>query len=130
MLPFTAVVPMDVAQQAYVQVRAEERVRFGSDINAAETEINPQLRYDFIWRGGQNHFVAIYQPRPLQATLLADLVVAAFTIVTLATLSSGLMFATFFTAGGTLSFGTASTLPYCVDLPGAREAICQCDFAW
>ena len=35
MLPFTAVVPMDVAQQAYIQVRAEERVRFGSDINAA-----------------------------------------------------------------------------------------------
>ena len=63
MLPFSAVVPMDVAQQAYVQVRAEERVRFGSDINAAETELNPQLRYDFIWRGGQNHFVAIYQPR-------------------------------------------------------------------
>jgi hypothetical protein len=43
--------------------------------------------------------VAIYQPRPLQATLLADLVVAAFTIVTLSTLASGLMFATFFTAG-------------------------------
>jgi hypothetical protein len=43
--------------------------------------------------------VAIYQPRPLQATLVADLVVSAFTIVTLATLSSGLMFATFFTAG-------------------------------
>lgn len=44
--------------------------------------------------------VAIYQPRPLQsATLLVDLVVASFTIVTLATLSSGLIFATFFTAG-------------------------------
>ena len=43
--------------------------------------------------------VAIYQPRPLQATLLADLVVAAFTIVTISTLASGLMFATFFTAG-------------------------------
>ena len=43
--------------------------------------------------------VAIYQPRPLQATLPADLVVAAFTIVTLATLASGLMFAAFFTAG-------------------------------
>jgi hypothetical protein len=63
MLPFTAVVPMDVAQQAYVQLRAEERVRYGSDINAAESELNPQLRYDFIWSGGQNHFVAIYQPR-------------------------------------------------------------------
>jgi hypothetical protein len=43
--------------------------------------------------------VAIYQPRPLHSTLLVDLVVASFTIVTLATLSSGLMFATFFTAG-------------------------------
>jgi hypothetical protein len=63
MLPLSAVVPMDVAQQAYVQVRAEERVRYGNDINAAETELNPQLRYDFIWSGGQNHFVAIYQPR-------------------------------------------------------------------
>jgi hypothetical protein len=63
MLPLPAVVPMDIAQQAYVQVRAEERVRFGSDIDAAETEINPQLRYDFIWKGGQNHFVALYQPR-------------------------------------------------------------------
>lgn len=63
MLPLPAVVPMDVAQQAFVQVRAEERARFGSDINAVETDVNPQLRYDFIWRGGQNHFVAIYQPR-------------------------------------------------------------------
>jgi hypothetical protein len=43
--------------------------------------------------------VAIYRPRPLQSMLLVDLIVAAFTIVTLATLSSGLMFATFFTAG-------------------------------
>lgn len=63
MLPFTAVVPMDVAQQAYVQIRGEERLRAGSDINNVETELNPQLRYDFIWKGGQNHFVAIYQPR-------------------------------------------------------------------
>lgn len=63
MLPLPAVVPMDVAQQAYVQVRAEERARFGSDINAVESDVNPQLRYDFIWRGGQNHFVAIYNPR-------------------------------------------------------------------
>ena len=63
MLPFSAVMPMDVAQQAYVQVRAEERARFGSDIKAVETDVNPQIRYDFIWRGGQNHFVAIYQPR-------------------------------------------------------------------
>jgi hypothetical protein len=43
--------------------------------------------------------VAIYQPRPLQAHLLVDLIVSAFVIVTLATLSSGLMFAAFFTAG-------------------------------
>jgi len=44
--------------------------------------------------------VAIYQPRPLQSTLLlVDLTIAAFTIVTMATLSSGLMFAAFFTAG-------------------------------
>jgi hypothetical protein len=63
MLPFTAVMPMDVKQEAYVQARAEERVKFGSDINAAETELNPLVRYDFIWRGGQNHFVAIYNPR-------------------------------------------------------------------
>ena len=43
--------------------------------------------------------VAIYQPRPLQGMLAADLIVAAFVIVALATLSSGLMFAAFFTAG-------------------------------
>lgn len=63
MLPFTALVPMDVAQQAYVQLRGEERLRSGSDIKSAETEIDPQLRYDFIWKNGQNHLVAIYQPR-------------------------------------------------------------------
>jgi hypothetical protein len=68
MFPFTAVVPMDVAQQAYVQARVEERVKSGSDINAAETELNPLLRYDFIWRGGQNHFVAIYNPRFIHTT--------------------------------------------------------------
>ena len=68
MLPFTAVMPMDVAQQAYVSARAEERVKYGSDINAAETELNPMLRYDFIWRGGQNHFVAIYNPRFIHTT--------------------------------------------------------------
>src|SRR4051812_35298607 len=62
MFPFPAVVPMD-AQQAIVQVRAEERVRDGTDIKAEETEIAPQLRYDFIWQGGRSHFVAIYQPR-------------------------------------------------------------------
>lgn len=63
MLPFTAVMPMDVAQQAYVQARVEQRGKSGSDISAAESELNPLLRYDFIWRGGQNHFVAIYNPR-------------------------------------------------------------------
>src|ERR1700754_926966 len=68
MLPFTAVMPMDVAQQGYVQARVEERVKSGSDINAAETELNPQLRYDVIWRGGQSHFVAIYNPRFIYTT--------------------------------------------------------------
>jgi hypothetical protein len=43
--------------------------------------------------------VAIYQPRPLRSTLLADFIVASFTIVTLATLASGLMFTAFFMAG-------------------------------
>lgn len=62
MFPFLPV-PMDVAQQAYVQARAEERIRTGNDVTAEETELNPQLRYDFIWKGGQNHVVAIYQPR-------------------------------------------------------------------
>src|SRR4051794_11893696 len=62
MLPFLPV-PMDVQQQAYVQARVEERVRTGNDVTAEETELNPQLRYDFIWKSGQNHFVAIYQPR-------------------------------------------------------------------
>jgi len=63
MFPFTAVLPMDVQQQAYVQVHAEERVKNGTDIKTVETEVNPLLRYDYIWKGGQNHFVAIYQPR-------------------------------------------------------------------
>ncbi len=62
MLPFFPV-SMDVAQQAYVQARVEERVRTGNDVTAEETELNPQLRYDYIWKSGQNHFVAIYQPR-------------------------------------------------------------------
>lgn len=43
--------------------------------------------------------VAIYQPRPLRSTPLADFIVASFTIVTLATLASGLMFTAFFMAG-------------------------------
>ena len=68
MLPFTAVMPMDVAQQAFVQARVEERLKSGSDISAAETELNPMLRYDLIWRGGQNHFVAIYNPRFIHTT--------------------------------------------------------------
>ncbi|MBS2011904.1 MAG: hypothetical protein JST00_03365 [Deltaproteobacteria bacterium] len=62
MLPFLHV-PMDVAQQAYFQPRIEERIRMGSDLRSAETELNPLLRYDFIWKGGQNHFVALYNPR-------------------------------------------------------------------
>lgn len=62
MLPFFPV-HMDVAQQAYFQARAEERIRTGNDVDAAETELQPMLRYDFIWNGGQSHFVAIYQPR-------------------------------------------------------------------
>jgi hypothetical protein len=43
--------------------------------------------------------VAIYRPRPLQLHLLVDLIVAAFVIVTFATLASGLMFAAFLGAG-------------------------------
>ena len=62
MFPFFPV-PMDVAQQAYFQARAEERIRTGNDVTAEETEIQPQVRYDFIWEGGQDHFVAIYNPR-------------------------------------------------------------------
>ncbi len=62
MLPFLPAT-MDVAQQAWVQLRGEERVRTGNDVTAAETELNPQARYDFIWQGGLSHFVAIYQPR-------------------------------------------------------------------
>ncbi|MBX3190068.1 MAG: hypothetical protein KF819_23785 [Labilithrix sp.] len=62
MLPFFPV-HMDVANQAYVQVRAEERFRSGNDTTAAETELNPLVRYDLIWGHGQNHFVALYQPR-------------------------------------------------------------------
>lgn len=54
---------MDVQQQAWVQLHGEERLKSGSDIKAVETELNPLFRYDFIWRGGQNHLVAIYQPR-------------------------------------------------------------------
>lgn len=63
MFPFTAVMPMDAQQQAWVELHAEERFKNGTDIKTIETELNPVLRYDYIWRGGQNHFVAIYKPR-------------------------------------------------------------------
>lgn len=42
--------------------------------------------------------VAIYQPRPLQIGSLADLIVAAFVVIALATLISGMMFGGFFMA--------------------------------
>jgi len=63
MLPFSAVLPMDVQQHGFVQMRVEQRLRSGNDIKAVETELNPQLRYDALWKGGQNVFAAIYQPR-------------------------------------------------------------------
>ena len=62
MFPFFPVA-MDVAQQASFQTRAEERLRTGNDVDAEETELQPQLRYDFIWERGEDHFVAIYNPR-------------------------------------------------------------------
>jgi hypothetical protein len=65
MLPFTAALPMDVQQQGLVEIRAEERVKSGSDIKNVELELNPTLRYDVIWNGGQDHFVALYRPRIL-----------------------------------------------------------------
>jgi hypothetical protein len=54
---------MDVGQQGYVEIRAEERVRTGNDVSSEETEIKPQLRYDAIWQRGMAHFVAYYNPR-------------------------------------------------------------------
>jgi len=42
--------------------------------------------------------IAIYRPRPLQIWWPADLLVAAFVVIALATLISGLMFAGFFMA--------------------------------
>jgi hypothetical protein len=42
--------------------------------------------------------VAVYQPRPVQIWWLADLAVAAFVVIALATLISGMMFAGFFMA--------------------------------
>ncbi|MCL2777905.1 MAG: hypothetical protein FWD73_07865 [Polyangiaceae bacterium] len=62
MLPFFPV-PMDVGQQGYVEIRAEERVRTGNDVSSEETELKPQLRYDAIWQGGMAHFMAYYNPR-------------------------------------------------------------------
>jgi hypothetical protein len=43
--------------------------------------------------------VAIYQPRPVQSVLLADLIVSAFFAIALATIVSGLMFMAFLAAG-------------------------------
>jgi hypothetical protein len=63
MFPFSAAMHMDVAQQGYVGARVEERVRSGSDIKTEETEVDPTLRWDVIWHGGEDHFVALYQPR-------------------------------------------------------------------
>lgn len=62
MLPLLHV-PMDIAQQASFQAHVEERVRVGNDVNVEETELQPQIRYDLIARNGQDHFVAIYNPR-------------------------------------------------------------------
>lgn len=62
MLPFHPM-PMDVAQQAWVGARVEERARTGNDVSALETEVKPLARYDRIWDGGQTHFVALYSPR-------------------------------------------------------------------
>lgn len=75
MFPFLTPVPLDVAQTAGVALKAEERARLGNDVNAVETELNPQARYDAIWRGGQDHFVALLSPR-----LLGSYVMKAATI--------------------------------------------------
>lgn len=63
MLPFSAVTSMDVENQLSVQAHAEERVRSGSDIKTAEEELQPKIQYDYIWNEGQDHFVALYNPR-------------------------------------------------------------------
>jgi hypothetical protein len=86
MLPFSAVLPMDVQQHGFVQMRVEERYRRGSDIKAIETELNPQLRYDLSWQGGQNVFAAIYQPRLLY-TRSSDQQTPDPNVVNLATLN-------------------------------------------
>lgn len=63
MLPFSAVMPMDVENQVYVAARAEERLRSGTDIKSAEEELDPSFRYDYIWKAGSDHFVLLYRPR-------------------------------------------------------------------
>lgn len=86
MLPFLDI-PMDVANQGVVQVRAEERVRTGTDVTANETEIQPQVRYDRIWDGGMSHFVALYQPRAVYSNVTST-PDADFALVNPATLST------------------------------------------
>src|SRR3954453_6415342 len=63
MLPFSAVLPMDMQQQTLVQLRVEERYRRGSDVKTVEADLNPLLEYDLIWGPGQDPFLALYQPR-------------------------------------------------------------------
>jgi len=72
MLPFSAVMPMDVENQVFVGVRAEERLRTATDIKTAESELNPSLRYDYIWKGGSDHFVALYRPRIIFTNVLGE----------------------------------------------------------
>lgn len=86
MLPFLDI-PMDVAQQGAVQLRAEERVRTGTDVTAHEQELQPQIRYDRIWDGGQSHFVALYQPRVVYSHI-SSTPDADFALVNPATLST------------------------------------------
>ena|SRR5688572_7956653 len=43
--------------------------------------------------------IAIYRPRPLQLSMVADLIVAAFLGVAVATIVSGMMFGAFLAAG-------------------------------
>jgi hypothetical protein len=61
--PFLTPVPLDIGQTAGVVLKAEERARAGNDVNAIETELAPTGRYDLLWDGGQNHFVALLAPR-------------------------------------------------------------------
>jgi hypothetical protein len=68
MLPLSAVLLMDVQETGTVQAHIEERYRRGNDIKTFETELVPLVKYDAIWRGGQDHFVALYQPRFIHTT--------------------------------------------------------------